>query len=114
VFPLDHFGECKALMHTYLTCLQEKGQNASPCRELSRSYLECRMERELMVKQPLEQLGFGGVGEGAGGEAGGEARAKDGSKAGDVKEKPKGNYIGGTRYVEAGKQASAEREARQR
>lgn len=39
VFPLDHFGECKQLMQTYLACLTTHGQDAAACRDVSRSYL---------------------------------------------------------------------------
>ena len=60
VFPLDHFGECKKAMRAYLACLRKHGDDAATCREVSKKYLECRMDRELMAKQPLEELGFGG------------------------------------------------------
>ena len=58
VFPLDHFGECKKGMKAYLGCLKRHGEEASACRQLSADYLKCRMERELMAEQPLEELGF--------------------------------------------------------
>ena len=70
VFPLDHFGECKqvgvrycACTHTlhclvnmlvnlglqisqqYLACLKENANDAAKCRELSKLYLQCRMDR---------------------------------------------------------------------
>ncbi len=71
VFPLDHFGECKQVcsetlhcmhMHhmqltmkltcattqvsqNYLACLKENAGDASKCRELSKLYLQCRMDR---------------------------------------------------------------------
>ena len=60
VFPLDHFGECKKAMRAYLACLRKHGDDAATCREVSKKYLECRMDRELMAKQPLEELGFWG------------------------------------------------------
>ncbi|PSN59702.1 hypothetical protein BS50DRAFT_507806 [Corynespora cassiicola Philippines] len=45
-FPLDHDGECKSIMASYLKCLRShRGTNDSECRELSKSYLTCRMER---------------------------------------------------------------------
>jgi cytochrome c oxidase assembly protein subunit 19 len=59
VFPLDHFGECKEVMRTYLACLSKHGDDAGRCRDVSKRYLECRMERELMAKQDLTELGFG-------------------------------------------------------
>mmetsp|Transcript_2243 Transcript_2243/g.6673 ORF Transcript_2243/g.6673 Transcript_2243/m.6673 type:complete len:92 (-) Transcript_2243:2523-2798(-) len=58
VFPLDHFGECKQVMTEYMACLKEHGSVAEQCTPLAKKYLECRMERELMVKQKLEDLGF--------------------------------------------------------
>ncbi|KAF2003334.1 hypothetical protein P154DRAFT_429354 [Amniculicola lignicola CBS 123094] len=45
-FPLDHDGECKSLMISYLQCIrQHRGTNDNDCRHLSKSYLSCRMER---------------------------------------------------------------------
>jgi cytochrome c oxidase assembly protein subunit 19 len=66
VFPLDHFGECKRVMRAYLGCLKSRGDDAARCRYLSKKYLECRMERELMAKQPLEELGFSDTSKGVG------------------------------------------------
>ncbi|CBX92296.1 hypothetical protein LEMA_P050020.1 [Plenodomus lingam JN3] len=46
-FPLDHDGECKSIMHAYLRCIKShRGTNDSVCRDLSKSYLSCRMERD--------------------------------------------------------------------
>ena len=124
VFPLDHYGECKAVMREYLGCLAGNGQDSTPCRELSRSYLECRMARDLMEKQPLDELGFyatadgsapgagkagkagehgvdGGSGGDGGGGGGGEGAAGAGAGAGGrVGELPSAGYIGGMRYVD--------------
>lgn len=58
VFPLDHFGECKQVMQDYMQCLKRHGSIAEQCRPLAKRYLECRMDRELMAKQQLEDLGF--------------------------------------------------------
>ncbi|KAF6766080.1 hypothetical protein DFP72DRAFT_797631 [Ephemerocybe angulata] len=41
-FPLDHFGECKEKMTLYMNCLKENGSTSSPCRVMSRDYLDCR------------------------------------------------------------------------
>ena len=70
VFPLDHFGECKQVKQVircnpeteldpalialqisqqYLACLKENAGEASRCRELSKLYLQCRMERSAAV-----------------------------------------------------------------
>lgn len=58
VFPLDHFGECKQLKEQYLECLREHGNDSDGCRDLAKEYLKCRMERNLMAKQDLKDLGF--------------------------------------------------------
>lgn len=58
VFPLDHFGECKQVSQDYLACLKTNAGDASKCRELSKLYLQCRMDRNLMARQDLKELGF--------------------------------------------------------
>ncbi|XP_065189993.1 uncharacterized protein LOC135820876 [Sycon ciliatum] len=57
-FPLDHDGECKDRMRDYMECLKKTSQNSRACREESRQYLACRMEKDLMTKEPLDTLGF--------------------------------------------------------
>ncbi|XP_061562365.1 cytochrome c oxidase assembly protein COX19 [Phycodurus eques] len=57
-FPLDHFGECKAFKETFMKCLRDSNFDNSKCRLQSKAYLECRMEHQLMTKEPLEKLGF--------------------------------------------------------
>ncbi|XP_037609995.1 cytochrome c oxidase assembly protein COX19 [Sebastes umbrosus] len=57
-FPLDHFGECKAFKETFMRCLKDNSFDNSKCRLQSKDYLECRMENQLMAKEPLEKLGF--------------------------------------------------------
>jgi cytochrome c oxidase assembly protein subunit 19 len=62
-FPLDHFGlnfdpkefsslgnkfypgECKRKMELYMACLKENSSTSTPCRDLSRDYLDCRMNK---------------------------------------------------------------------
>ena len=44
-FPLDHEGECKAVMTEYMRCMKDNKQDNGKCRHLSRRYLECRMEK---------------------------------------------------------------------
>ncbi|KAL6169206.1 Cytochrome c oxidase assembly protein cox19 [Exserohilum turcicum] len=45
-FPLDHDGECKHIMMSYLRCIKShRGSNDPECRDLSKSYLSCRMDR---------------------------------------------------------------------
>ncbi|XP_061455470.1 cytochrome c oxidase assembly protein COX19 [Rhineura floridana] len=57
-FPLDHFGECTAFKEKFMKCLKENRFENALCRQESKEYLECRMERQLMSKEPLEKLGF--------------------------------------------------------
>ena len=42
----------------YMVCLAENSHKNSACREQSKSYLECRMEKNLMAKEDLGKLGF--------------------------------------------------------
>ncbi|KAH8675293.1 hypothetical protein BX600DRAFT_546128 [Xylariales sp. PMI_506] len=59
-FPLDHDGECKDVMTNYLNCIKKvKGMNDQACRELAKSYLSCRMDRNLMAPDDFKNLGFG-------------------------------------------------------
>jgi len=61
-FPLDHYGwcfqvifrdhaadstqgECRDKMQLYMACLKENGSTSTPCRNLSRDYLDCRMNK---------------------------------------------------------------------
>jgi len=40
-------GECKDVMNTYLGCLKKVGgTNDDSCRNIAKSYLACRMERQ--------------------------------------------------------------------
>ncbi|KAK1778841.1 hypothetical protein QBC45DRAFT_150498 [Copromyces sp. CBS 386.78] len=58
-FPLDHDGECKHVMTTYLACIKRvKGVNEDECRSLAKAYLACRMEHNLMAKDDFKNLGF--------------------------------------------------------
>ncbi|CAJ2513454.1 Uu.00g015730.m01.CDS01 [Anthostomella pinea] len=58
-FPLDHDGECKDVMTRYLSCIKRvKGMNDEECRGLAKSYLGCRMDRNLMAKDDFKNLGF--------------------------------------------------------
>ncbi|KAK9804953.1 hypothetical protein WJX73_002903 [Symbiochloris irregularis] len=58
VFPLDHFGECKTLQQEYLACLKDHKGKAEACQPVAQTYLQCRMARNLMAKQDLQDLGF--------------------------------------------------------
>ncbi|CAK3994776.1 cytochrome c oxidase assembly COX19 [Lecanosticta acicola] len=58
-FPLDHEAECQPIMKEYLKCLRRhRGVNDDLCRQLSKSYLQCRMERNLMAPDSMRNLGF--------------------------------------------------------
>lgn len=59
-FPLDHDGECRDIMLSYLRCIKShRGTNDTECRNLSKSYLSCRMDRNLMAPDTFKNLGFG-------------------------------------------------------
>lgn len=64
-FPLDHEAECQAAMKEYLRCIKRaRGINSEECRLLSKGYLECRMDRELMARDSTKNLGFADLEEG--------------------------------------------------
>ena len=45
-------------MRSFLKCLKKNGDNHGKCKYLSKQYLQCRMERNLMKEEPFEELGF--------------------------------------------------------
>mmetsp|Transcript_58045 Transcript_58045/g.123284 ORF Transcript_58045/g.123284 Transcript_58045/m.123284 type:complete len:144 (-) Transcript_58045:116-547(-) len=57
-FPLDHFNECTDLKAEYLRCLKENQHDNMSCRYLSKRYLECRMDKNLMREESMDRLGF--------------------------------------------------------
>ncbi|KAG6059470.1 hypothetical protein E4U17_006199 [Claviceps sp. LM77 group G4] len=58
-FPLDHDGECKHVMTTYLACIKKvRGLNDDECRNIAKAYLSCRMDRNLMARDEFKNLGF--------------------------------------------------------
>lgn len=57
-FPLDREGECKKVIISYLECLTKTGSKSLHCRELAKDYLACRMDKDLMVKEDWNNLGF--------------------------------------------------------
>ncbi|XP_042484870.1 cytochrome c oxidase assembly protein COX19-like [Macadamia integrifolia] len=63
IFPLDHMHECDLEKKEYIACLKSSGYQSETCRRFSKKYLECRMERNLMAKQDMSELGFGREGE---------------------------------------------------
>ncbi|KPV75613.1 uncharacterized protein RHOBADRAFT_13659 [Rhodotorula graminis WP1] len=78
-FPLDHDGECKEFMVRYLKCMKAAKQQSTDCRHLSKDYLKCRMDHNLMEKTDFEALGFQD-GEGKGGAAPAGAQPTAGAK----------------------------------
>ncbi|KZT53737.1 hypothetical protein CALCODRAFT_439674 [Calocera cornea HHB12733] len=60
-FPLDHDGECKQFMTTYLNCLKLNKSESQVCRPQSKAYLECRMSNGLMERDSWDNLGLGDV-----------------------------------------------------
>ncbi|GAV02119.1 hypothetical protein RvY_12721 [Ramazzottius varieornatus] len=60
-FPLDHEGECKINMESYMKCLSDNKYDNSKCRLEAKDYLDCRMRNELMAKEPWTKLGYGDI-----------------------------------------------------
>lgn len=49
-------------MKQYLRCIKSKrGVNDEECRQLSKGYLQCRMDRNLMAPDSMRNLGFQSV-----------------------------------------------------
>ena len=42
-----------------IKCLKNNKHDHFPCKQLSRAYLQCRMDRDLMAKDDLDTLGLG-------------------------------------------------------
>jgi cytochrome c oxidase assembly protein subunit 19 len=66
-FPLDHDAECKHIISSYLRCLKkpraasgkiQAGVNDEECRIIAKEYLQCRMDRNLMAKDEMKNLGL--------------------------------------------------------
>ena len=57
-FPLDHDGECKRFMLSYMRCLRENHSHSVQWRGESKEYPQCRMDRNLMAREPWSQLGY--------------------------------------------------------
>ncbi|KAE9395932.1 hypothetical protein BT96DRAFT_958371 [Gymnopus androsaceus JB14] len=60
-FPLDHYAECKEQMTLYMNCLKDNSSTSTACRESSREYLECRMQKGLMQREDWQNLGLANV-----------------------------------------------------
>ena len=57
-FPLDREGECKKFYAKYMLCLMENKNNASECKNESKDYLGCRMDKGLMARESWSRLGY--------------------------------------------------------
>ncbi|SBT43977.1 hypothetical protein POVWA2_048000 [Plasmodium ovale wallikeri] len=57
-FLLDHNSECTSIKNNYLKCLKEHSNDHVSCREFSKEYFICRMDKNLLEKQSLSDLGF--------------------------------------------------------
>ncbi|KAJ3718455.1 hypothetical protein C8R42DRAFT_697521 [Lentinula raphanica] len=64
-FPLDHYAECKEQMTLYMNCLKNNSSTSTACRDLSKEYLHCRMNRGLMQPEGWDSLGLANVGKSA-------------------------------------------------
>ncbi|OJA17195.1 hypothetical protein AZE42_00172 [Rhizopogon vesiculosus] len=60
-FPLDHDGECKDQMMQYMDCLRKNSSTSTPCRVMSKQYLDCRMTKGLMERDEWKNLGLANV-----------------------------------------------------
>jgi cytochrome c oxidase assembly protein subunit 19 len=56
IFPLDHDSECKPFIEKYMSCLNEANDAHHKCKQLSKDYLQCRMDRKLMSKENLDDV----------------------------------------------------------
>ncbi|CAM6086003.1 unnamed protein product [Calypogeia fissa] len=95
VFPLDHLHECDEAMKTYMRCLKESSYDAENCRHLSKVYLECRMERNLMARQDLAELGFKDDGSQMDGANSAKPSVNNVSPAHQSHEKLRGGFVSG-------------------
>ncbi|KAG0456013.1 hypothetical protein HPP92_023801 [Vanilla planifolia] len=57
--PEDFGQSIRKEKQEYIACLKASKFQSEKCRHLSKKYLECRMERNLMAKQDMSTLGFG-------------------------------------------------------
>eukprot|EP01128_Nolandella_sp_AFSM9_P009250 TRINITY_DN586_c0_g1_i3.p1 TRINITY_DN586_c0_g1~~TRINITY_DN586_c0_g1_i3.p1 ORF type:complete len:117 (-),score=24.08 TRINITY_DN586_c0_g1_i3:49-399(-) len=57
-FPLDHFGECDAEMHTYKQCLQTYESVSRYCEDAAKGYLDCRMRTCAFLSLTSSELSY--------------------------------------------------------
>lgn len=58
IFPLDHMHLCDLEKKEYINCLKTASHQSEKCKQFSKKYLQCRMDKNLMAKQDLAELGF--------------------------------------------------------
>jgi cytochrome c oxidase assembly protein subunit 19 len=90
IFPLDHMAECRDPMEKYLHCMEEQKDQHHKCRDLSKDYLQCRMDRDLMSRENLDDLGYS------------EQAKVDGAREYDLA-KEKGGFVAGKHISKEGK-----------
>mmetsp|Transcript_9461 Transcript_9461/g.22412 ORF Transcript_9461/g.22412 Transcript_9461/m.22412 type:complete len:133 (-) Transcript_9461:90-488(-) len=97
-FPLDREHRCEKMKSEFLTCLKQNDNGHAACRAISKAYLECRQQHELMDDTPLAQLGFT--------DAASEAAKK--AATNDLNgEKNKGDWVAGMHIKERPKSSFA-------
>uniref|UniRef100_A0A8C9HIU1 CHCH domain-containing protein n=1 Tax=Piliocolobus tephrosceles TaxID=591936 RepID=A0A8C9HIU1_9PRIM len=57
-FLLDHNSECTSIKNKYLKCLKKHNNDHLSCRNYSKEYFICRMDKNLLERQDLNELGF--------------------------------------------------------
>jgi len=75
-------------MKTYLTCLHAAKAQHHQCREMSKAYLQCRMDRQLMSEEDLNDMGYAPDAEVEGASEYDKAREREGFVAGKHIRKP--------------------------
>jgi len=88
IFPLDHDDECKPQMKIYLTCLKGSKNQHNHCRDMSKAYLQCRMDNQLMSEEDLNEMGYSQDAKIVGAYEYDKSREREGFTAGKHIEKP--------------------------
>lgn len=77
-------------MKSYLRCLRaHRGMNDDECRMLSKSYLQCRMDNNLMAPDEMKNLGYDNTPEAlaaSAAAAAGQSKTNDATKKGPERE----------------------------
>jgi len=83
----DDDGFC-VLSQKYLECLKEERNKHHKCRDLSKEYLQCRMDRQLMANEDLDKMGFSKEAEVKNAEEYDKSKEREGYVAGKHIDKP--------------------------